>query len=160
MTEDDILRLMRHMVVQWSHPPAPPTEYGVFIWDGSKNVIIQRGFKTKDEAAMLRDRLNARAIAAALSAPPVGIQRATDAQIKHMVSRFLNWKLPENFNPDGGITFKREFNENTPWPMKHEPVGTNLLDGVQATAMVRHMLEGLPVEMLPGLIQLNEDEPK
>lgn len=25
----------------------------------------------------------------------------TDDQIKHMVNRFLGWKLPENFNPDG-----------------------------------------------------------
>lgn len=65
-------------------------------------------------------------------------------QIKHMVNRFLAWKLPENFNPDGGITFKREFNEHTAHPMKHEPSGTNLLDASQAEAMVRHMLEGMP----------------
>lgn len=68
----------------------------------------------------------------------------TDDQIKHMVDRFLNWNLPEDFNPDGGISFKREFNENTPWTMKHEPSGTNLLDAMQADAMVRHMLEGCP----------------
>ena len=67
-----------------------------------------------------------------------------DAQIKHMVDRFLGWKLPDNFNPDGGISFKREFNENTPHPMKHEPYGTHLLDATQATAMVRHMLADLP----------------
>lgn len=64
-------------------------------------------------------------------------------QIKHMVNRFLNWKLPENFNPDGGISFKREFNEHTAHPMKHEPSGTNLLDATQADAMVRHMIEGI-----------------
>ena len=69
----------------------------------------------------------------------------TEDQIKHMVSRFLQWRLPESFNPDGGISFKAEFNENTAWPMKHEPVGTNLLDAAQATAMVRHMIDGLPV---------------
>jgi hypothetical protein len=65
-------------------------------------------------------------------------------QIKHMVNRFLQWKLPETFNPDGGISFKREFNEHTAYPMKHEPSGTNLLDAVQAEAMVRHMIEGMP----------------
>lgn len=70
----------------------------------------------------------------------------TESQIKHMVSRFLSWKLPQNFSPDGGISFKREFNENTPHPMKHEPSGTNLLDATQAEAMVRHMLDGLPQE--------------
>lgn len=68
----------------------------------------------------------------------------SDEQIKHMVERFLSWKLPENFNPDGGISFKAEFNEHTPWPMMHEPSGTNLFDYTQAEAMVRHMLEGLP----------------
>ncbi len=68
----------------------------------------------------------------------------TEAQIKYMVDRFLSWKLPSNFNPDGGISFKAEYNENTAHPMRHEPVGTNLLDAMQAEAMVRHMLEGLP----------------
>lgn len=68
----------------------------------------------------------------------------TEAQIKHMVDRFLNWKLPENFDPDGGVSFKRTYNEHTAHPMKHEPVGTNLLNAVQADAMVRHMLADLP----------------
>jgi len=68
----------------------------------------------------------------------------TDAQIKHLVERFLQWKLPDNFNPDGGISFKKTFNENTPWPMKNEPVGTNLLDYTQAEQMVRYMIEGMP----------------
>lgn len=67
----------------------------------------------------------------------------TEDQIKAMVDRFLMWKLPESFNPDGGISFKADFNENTAHPMKHRPVGTNLFDAVQATAMVRHMIEGL-----------------
>lgn len=69
-----------------------------------------------------------------------------DAQIKHMVDRFLGWKLPEHFNPDGGISFKKTFNEHTPYPAKHEPSGTNLFDASQASAMVRYMVEGLPVE--------------
>lgn len=68
----------------------------------------------------------------------------TDEQIKHMVEQFLRWQLPENFNPDGGISFKKMFNENTPHPMKAEPSGTNLFDYEQATEMVRYMLEGLP----------------
>ena len=68
----------------------------------------------------------------------------TSHQIKHMVSRFLQWKLPESFNPDGGISFQREFNTHTAFPSKHEPVGTNLFDATQADAMVRHMIDGLP----------------
>lgn len=68
----------------------------------------------------------------------------TEDQIKHMVNRFLGWRLPENFNPDGGVIFKKTFNEHTAHPMMHEPSGTNLLDATQATAMVRHMLDGMP----------------
>lgn len=73
------------------------------------------------------------------SAPqPVG-----DEHIKRMVARFLSWRLPENFRPDAGISFKATFNEKTPHPMRHEPMGTNLFDATQAEAMVRHMVEGL-----------------
>jgi len=68
----------------------------------------------------------------------------TDAQIKHMVNRFLRWRLPDNFNPDGGISFKKTFNEHTAHPMKSEPSGTNLLDATQATEMVRYLVEGMP----------------
>lgn len=72
-----------------------------------------------------------------------------DNQIKHLVDRFLAWKLPANFSPDAGISFKAEFNENTDHPMKHEPSGTNLFTATQAEAMVRHMLEGLPSDAAP-----------
>lgn len=66
----------------------------------------------------------------------------TEEQIQHMIIRFLAWQLPESFNPDGGISFKAMFNENTPHPMKAEPSGTNLFDYDQATDMVRHMIDG------------------
>ena len=72
-----------------------------------------------------------------------------DKQIKHMVDRFLGWRLPEDFRPDAGISFNPEFNVEymatlgKP-PMRHEPTGTNLLTATQAEAMVRHMVEGLP----------------
>lgn len=72
-----------------------------------------------------------------------------DEQIKYMVNRFLGWKLPADFNPDAGISFEPEFNreymakQGKP-PMRHEPVGTNLLNVTQAEAMVRYIVEGLP----------------
>jgi hypothetical protein len=70
----------------------------------------------------------------------------TDDQIKHMVNRFLSWKLPrDTFNPDCGISFnKAPINTHTPWPSQYEPSGTNLFDAMQANAMVRHMIEGMP----------------
>lgn len=70
----------------------------------------------------------------------------TEAQIKHLVDRFLGYKLPENFSPDGGVTFERFGNKGTPHQYRHAPSGTNLLDAVQADAMVRYMLTGMPEE--------------
>lgn len=66
-------------------------------------------------------------------------------QIKHMVERFLSWKLPENFNPDGGIRFERMRYKDNLHPM---PTGTNLLDAVQAEEMVRYMIESIPKSAL------------
>ena len=68
----------------------------------------------------------------------------TDEQIKVAVSRFLAWKLPANFQPDGGISFRATFNENTAHPMKAEPTGTNLFTATQAEAMIRHILQAQP----------------
>lgn len=68
-----------------------------------------------------------------------------EAQIKHMVDRFLGWKLPDNFNPDCGISFdSKPFNMHTAHPRKHEPSGTNLFNAEQAAAMVRYMIDGMP----------------
>jgi hypothetical protein len=67
----------------------------------------------------------------------------TPEQIKHMVNRFLGWRLPEDFNPDGGISFKKTFNDHLPQPTKHEPTGTNLLTATQAEAMIRYLVEGI-----------------
>lgn len=33
--------------------------------------------------------------------------KMTNEQIKYMVDRFLQWKLPENWKPDGGISFEK-----------------------------------------------------
>lgn len=70
-----------------------------------------------------------------------GGAEVTEEQIKHMVDRFLMWRLPADFNPDGGINFVRYAGDATP-----EPVGTNLFTATQADAMVRHMLEGMPID--------------
>lgn len=59
-----------------------------------------------------------------------------------MVSRFLGWKLPEDFNPDCGISFKRESDYDHPefGRTRYEPTGTNLLNAIQARAMLEHIL--------------------
>lgn len=68
----------------------------------------------------------------------------TSDQIKHMANRFLSWKLPADFNPDGGVSFDQVANLGTEHQYYREPVGTNLLTATQAEAMVRHMIEGMP----------------
>jgi len=65
--------------------------------------------------------------------------KLTEDQIKHMVSRFLGWSLPEDFRPDGGIIFSHTSGGHT-----NKPTGTNLFDGGQAQAMVLHMAAGMP----------------
>jgi hypothetical protein len=60
------------------------------------------------------------------------------AVVERMVNRFLAWKLPADFDPDGGISFKQVFGQT--WP-----IGTNLFTAAQAKEMVRHMLDGIAV---------------
>jgi hypothetical protein len=69
----------------------------------------------------------------------------TEEQIKHMVNRFLAWRLPADFRPDGGVEFDPDGAKKLdPRNLRYEPCGTNLLDATQAEAMVRHMVDGLP----------------
>ncbi len=51
-----------------------------------------------------------------------------------MVDRFLAWKLPDDFNPDCGISFTPSGHPSG-WPM-----GTSLLTATQAKAMLEHVL--------------------
>lgn len=67
----------------------------------------------------------------------------TDEQIKHMVDRFLGWKLPEDFKPDMGISYSRP-EWVPPLPAEWSPRGTNLLGSQQAYALVRYMIDGMP----------------
>lgn len=68
----------------------------------------------------------------------------TEDQIKHMANRFLAWRLPENFNPDGGIIYEPVGNKGTPHEFKRQPSGTNLWGWDEAVAMVRHMIADMP----------------
>jgi hypothetical protein len=70
-----------------------------------------------------------------------------DALINRVAYRFLQWRLPENFQPDAGINFEPDFNVGTPWPMKHRPTGTNLFSFTQAEAMVK-AIAGPEIEAL------------
>jgi hypothetical protein len=56
-----------------------------------------------------------------------------------MVARFLAWKLPQDFSPDCHIRFDRDAADAGSWP-----VGTNLLNAIQARAMLKHVLDVAP----------------
>jgi hypothetical protein len=63
----------------------------------------------------------------------------TEDHIKHMVNRFLGWKLPPSFMPDGGITYVQPTssgNFSPPIAIRSHPgpTGTNLLSATQAEA--------------------------
>jgi hypothetical protein len=61
----------------------------------------------------------------------------TDEQINHMVDRFLGWRLPKDFAPDAGISYRRP---NYHPSIDARPLGTNLFTATQAEDMVRYML--------------------
>jgi hypothetical protein len=64
-------------------------------------------------------------------AAPVAAQPAVTDE---MVSRFLGWRLPDDFAPDGGVTFTRPLHPN------NYPTGTNLFTATQAQKMLEHVI--------------------
>lgn len=71
-----------------------------------------------------------------------------------MVNRFLGWRLPEDFHPDGGIVFTSSYDNGTKQGGRHEPEGTNLFNAEQAEAMIQFMLEDLPEEPKESSVEL------
>lgn len=65
-----------------------------------------------------------------------------EAIISQMVQKFLGWKLPKNFDPDCGISFKSESDYEHPefGRSKYEPIGTNLFTADQAKQMFEDIL--------------------
>jgi hypothetical protein len=80
-----------------------------------------------DRGAQAEQLLMMAALRAAPPLPP------TDAQIDAAVDRFLAWRLPDDFTPDGGVSFIKPGNRMS-WP-----IGTNLLTATQAKAMLVHI---------------------
>ena len=65
-----------------------------------------------------------------------------DDVIEQAVSRFLSWKLPKDFHPDGGMVFIPTKGRGHDSP--HWPCGTNLFNAQQARAMLRYVLAKAP----------------
>lgn len=62
---------------------------------------------------------------------------------KAMIEQFLQWKLPQGFSPDNGITFAPGHKAPS---SPHWPVGTNLLTAEQTGEMVDFMLAGVATQ--------------
>lgn len=73
----------------------------------------------------------------------------TVRDIDNMVSKFLGWRLPEDFSPDCGISFVH----NDYWGKypNNWPIGTNLFNAVQAKAMIENILSA------PQKVERDED---
>jgi len=76
-----------------------------------------------------------------LATPPPSAAPAV-VGIDAMVDRFLCWRLPDDFAPDAGISFKPI--TNPAWTHDYWPTGTNLLHAGQARAMFEHCLAATP----------------
>lgn len=75
----------------------------------------------------------------AASPAPGAASIVTDA----MVDRFLGWRLPDDFSPDGGVTFNPvQYGTVTAWPS-----GTNLFNATQARAMLEFVHANPPQAM-------------
>lgn len=75
-----------------------------------------------------------------------------DQLIDYMVSRFLAWRLPDNFRPDNGISYTRP---NYAASVDATPTGTNLFDVTQADRMMRHIVEGLTFTQITAVLENN-----
>lgn len=110
--------------------------------DNTGLAITVRTDRTTDGAGIQLPEAEAVAMARAILAhymPAVETpkQEAAGDPIRAAVDRFLCWRLPEDFAPDGGISLKRsKTHEISP------PIGTNLLTATQAEAMFRYCLGG------------------
>ena len=69
-------------------------------------------------------------------------QNVPDDVVEQAVNRFLSWKLPKDFHPDGGMVFIPTKGRGYDSP--HWPVGTNLLNAQQAREMLRYVIAAAP----------------
>lgn len=58
-----------------------------------------------------------------------------------MVDRFLGWELPQDFSPDGGISFDKRGPDARGYD-RGWPIGTNLLTSTQALEMLQYVITG------------------
>ena len=151
MLLDVIRRHFDELRAEWEaeRSDEPVCLIGKVDCDGNELVTVSKDAldRYKDQARYTYQRAEkAEARVKELEAErPAVVVVPREEQIKQMVTRFLGWKLPEDFHPDDGISFEPFF--NVEWnakqgkpPQRRTPTGTNLFTSTQAEAMVRYML--------------------
>lgn len=95
---------------------------------------------TQSELSMLKTLGQPKEQAYFIHEPPLTNNGVKIADINTMVERFLQWKLPNDFRPDNGISYEPTYKASNGEWFHRNPTGTNLFTAVQARAMVKHML--------------------
>lgn len=133
-----------------------PFEYEKKIREGQKGGVVLVFVNGKDEEEVIKKsrfivkivdnfRDYTEGIEAVIKKPLLpsntSMENTADEIVRKAVDRFLGWRLPEDFHPDCGISFEREYNKGTGFEGTHEPVGTNLFTATQAEEMIRFILQ-------------------
>ena len=105
--------------------------------------LMQDNFEMVEQIAKLEAELAKREVLQGIAQGFIGLGRGRKVNAEKrellvaMEGRFLGWKLPKDFAPDGYISFDREGANLAPeysWP-----IGTNLLTGPQAMNMLDYV---------------------
>lgn len=117
---------------------------------GRVSHLIEMSCHSEESADAMRFSQAAQNVAqAALSIDGLKGSVPSEDELDQMVNRFLSWRLPDPWCPDGGIHFDadgaKKFDRRN---MRYEPTGTNLFDATQARKMILHLL-GAPVALDP-----------
>jgi hypothetical protein len=95
-------------------------------------VLREGSLVTRADARTLAERVHA--AIAATQAPSEQQAGEAEQMASAMADFFCGWRLPDNFSPDAGITFKQY--HPAAWP-----TGTNLFTHEQAKAMFRAAID-------------------
>ena len=136
--------VQKRLAAQWGYVPAgaqPAPSFADAYQGAMEEVAIWK------KRALEAEDLNRKFIAEIngpthMGEPAQPAPSVPDDMAERAVTRFLSWKLPKDFHPDGGVVFIPTKGRGYDSP--HWPCGTNLLNAQQARDMLRHVLAAAP----------------
>lgn len=117
------------------------------LQDGSPVVEGTIQHMAMEIAGLKKERDGLKATAAGLGLVKAFEKMGRDQFISKAVDRFLGWRLPKDFYPDCGISFKPPEKPHPDVLYEYWPVGTNLFTADQAKAMFEHCIQEREVIM-------------